>query len=95
VIEDVGAGKKMSRYNKLKQETLSAFAKVADEWVRPREIATRVNFQPRRSVWTYLKRLRGFGLLERRFFGKGTLQYRISKAGIKRLEWIRTRKGAR
>jgi DNA-binding IclR family transcriptional regulator len=84
----------MNRKNKLKRRTLSAFAEVAGEWVRPREIANKLNFQPRRSAWSYLKRLRRFGLLERRFFGRGTLQYRISKAGVERLEWIRTRKGA-
>jgi hypothetical protein len=84
----------MARYNKLKRKILSAFEESAGAWVRPREIAVQTNFQPRRSAWTYLKRLRRFGLLERRFFCKGTLQYRISNAGAARLQCLRTRKGA-
>jgi len=80
----------MGRYNNLKRRTLSVFEEDSGEWLRPREIANKVNFQPRRSAWTYLKRLRRFGLLERQFFGKGTLQYRISNAGRKRLQWLRS-----
>jgi hypothetical protein len=83
----------MSGYNKLKQQTLAAFADNGGDWVRPHEIANKVSFQPRRTAWTYLKRLRRFGLLEYRSFGKGTLQYRITKAGTARLEWIRSGKG--
>jgi DNA-binding IclR family transcriptional regulator len=84
----------MNRYNRLKQRTLSAFADAGGEWLKPKEIANRLNFLPRRSAWTYLKRLRRFGLLERRSFGKGTLHYRISKAGTARLQWLRSGKGA-
>lgn len=81
----------MDRYNKLKLRVLSSFA--AGEWLRPVEVARRINFFPSRSAWTYLKRLWSFGLLERRSLGKGTLQYRISDGGIERLRWLRSHQG--
>jgi DNA-binding IclR family transcriptional regulator len=83
----------MNKYNKLKQKTLAVFADKDGDWIRPHEIANSVNFRPRRTAWTYLKRLRRFGLLEERSYGKGTLQYRITRAGTARLEWIRARNG--
>ena len=78
----------MSRYNKLKLRTLFAFAD--GEWLGPNEVAQRVGFSPRRSTWTYLKRLWRFGLLERYFSGRGTLKYRISEGGSTRLKWLRS-----
>jgi hypothetical protein len=81
---------KMDRYNKLKLRVLSSFA--AGEWVRPIDLARRINFFPSRSAWTYLKRLWSFGLLERRSLGKGTLQYRISEGGLERLRWLRSQR---
>lgn len=77
----------MDRYNKLKRQTLAVFAK--NDWLRPDEVAERLDFYPARSTWTYLKRLWGFGLLDRRSFGKGTLEYRINHAGLARLRWLR------
>jgi hypothetical protein len=82
----------MHRYNELKLRTLSAFANANGEWLKPIEVAKRLDFRPYRSMWTYLSRLWRFGLLERRFFGKGTLKYRISEAGTARLDWIRSEK---
>jgi hypothetical protein len=78
----------MDRYNQLKHRVLSALS--SGEWVRPVDVARRINFFPSRSAWTYLKRLWSFGLLERRTFGKGTLHYRISEGGLQRLRWLRT-----
>lgn len=78
----------MNRYNELKLRTLSMFA--TGEWLRPDQAAKRLNFFPERSAWTYFKRLWGFGLLERRYFGKGTLAYRISEGGVARLRWLRS-----
>jgi hypothetical protein len=77
----------MDRYNKLKLETLSVFA--CGSWYAPEEVADRLDFYPQRSAWTYLKRLWGFGLLERRSAGRGTLEYRISDTGLARLRWLR------
>lgn len=76
----------MNRYNELKLRALSLFA--GGEWLTPDQVAQQLNFFPSRSVWTYLKRLWGFGLLERRYLGKGTLVYRISDAGVARLRWL-------
>jgi hypothetical protein len=61
-------------------------------WLRPEEAAERLNFFPQRAVWTYLKRLSGFGLLNRRSVGKGTLEYRINDAGVARLRWLRAQR---
>jgi DNA-binding IclR family transcriptional regulator len=79
----------MDRYNELKLETLSILARGG--WYTPYEVAERLDFYPRRSAWTYLKRLWRFGLLERRSSGRGTLEYRISDAGLARLRWLRRR----
>ena len=45
-------------------------------------------FVPRRAVWTYLKRLWRFGLLERTSLS-GALKYKISERGMARLRWLR------
>jgi predicted transcriptional regulator len=81
----------MSRYNELKLQVLSLFAATQDEWLAPEEAAERLDFIPARAAWTYLKRLWSFGLLERRYFGRGTLAYRISDAGVERLQWLRSK----
>jgi DNA-binding IclR family transcriptional regulator len=83
----------MNRYNKLKLRALSAFARENGEWLKPGFVAERLDFLPRRSAWTYFKRLWRFGLLERCAWGKGTLKYRISEAGAARLRWLRSRSG--
>lgn len=80
----------MNSYNKLKIQVLIALAESGDKWMKPLEIAKRIDFRPHRSAWTYLKRLCRFGLLERRTSGKGTLEYRISEAGLARLGWLRS-----
>ena len=80
----------MSNYNQLKLKVLLFFASVEGGWLGPSEAATRLPFLPLRSAWTYFKRLWRFGLLERRSRGRGTLEYRISQAGIARLQWLRS-----
>jgi len=80
----------MSRYNELKLEVLSLFAATPGEWLGPNEAAEKLDFFPARSVWTYLKRLSSFSLLERRSRGRGTLEYRISELGRSRLRWLRS-----
>ena len=81
----------MNRYNELKLRVLSQFTN--GQWLRPDHVAQQLDFCPARSVWTYLKRLWSFGLLERRYLGKGTLAYRISDAGLARLRWLRSQRG--
>jgi DNA-binding IclR family transcriptional regulator len=82
----------MNPYNSLKLQALSVFARANGEWLRPSLVAERLDFLPRRSAWTYLKRLWRFGLLEKRSFGKGTLQYKISDEGTARLKWLRSQR---
>jgi hypothetical protein len=72
---------------------LNLFAATQSESLGPNEAAERLNFSPARSAWTYFKRLWGFGLLERRSRGRGTLEYRISDQGLDRLRWLRSRRG--
>jgi hypothetical protein len=78
----------MKRYNKLKLRTLDVFAFAPGEWFRPKEVAERLDFVPRRAAWSYLKRLWRFGLLERSSFS-GALKYKISERGMARLRWLR------
>ena len=80
----------MIRYNKLKLKVLSVFESATGEWLKPSKAAERLNFLPPRSAWSYFKRLWRFRLLERRYSGKGTLEYRITKAGVARLSWLRS-----
>jgi len=82
----------MNRYNKLKIRTLDVFSFAPGAWFTPGEVAKRLDFVPRRAVWTYLKRLWRFGLLERRSEGTGTLKYRISDAGSARFRWLLSHK---
>jgi len=83
----------MNRYNKLKRKALSVFASADGAWLGPKEAAARLDFVPRRSAWTYFKRLWRFGLLERRSSGRGTLEYRISDGGAARLRWLHSQRG--
>jgi hypothetical protein len=82
----------MDRYNKLKEKTLRFFSEADGKWLKPYEVARSLDFRPRRSAWTYFKRLWGFGLLERRFLGRGTLEYRISDGGVTRLRWLQSQR---
>jgi DNA-binding IclR family transcriptional regulator len=84
----------MNRYNKLKTRTLNVFAFAPGTWFKPGEVAEQLNFAPRRAVWTYLKRLWKFGLLERHTTGTGTLKYKLSEGGTARLRWLRSHKNS-
>ncbi len=81
----------MNRYNKLKIRTLKVFAFAPEAWFSPTEVAERLDFIPKRAVWTYLKRLWKFGLLERHTLGTGTLKYKLSEGGQARLRWLRSK----
>jgi len=83
----------MNRYIKLKFKALSVFERANSEWLSPSVAAERLDFTPRRSAWTYFKRLWRLGLLEKRLAGKGTLQYKISLAGKERLRRLHSQLG--
>jgi hypothetical protein len=78
----------MIRYNKLKIRALKVFASAPGAWFGPGEVAERLEFEPPRAVWTYLKRLWSFGLLERCHDNRGLLRYRINQKGMSRLRWL-------
>ena len=86
--------KTMDHYNKLKIRTLKEFAFAPGAWFTPGEVAERLDFVPRRALWTYLKRLWTFGLLERHTTGTGTLKYKLSEGGAARLRWLRSHKSS-
>jgi hypothetical protein len=88
----IATPKKMNCYNKLKIRTLNVFAIAPEAWFTPGEVAAQLDFVPRRSAWTYLKRLWRFGLLERRSTGTGTLKYKLSEAGAVRHRWLHSQK---
>ena len=73
-------------YNELKQEILQIFAEKG--WVSPRTVAFLLPY-PRRSMYAHARRLWNWGLLRRRFFGRGTLAYSLSPRGARRLAWLR------
>jgi DNA-binding PadR family transcriptional regulator len=72
--------------NRLKIRVLDALQR---EWLTPPTIAATVGFSPIRAMYSYLLRLHRWGLLERRRDTRGLILYRISKRGLKRLEWLR------
>ena len=90
--EKAVSSKKMNGYNELKLQVLALFASTQGDWLGPNEAGEKLGFFPTRSAWTYLKRLWGFGLLERRSRGRGTLEYRISDLGRSRLRWLRSQR---
>jgi hypothetical protein len=74
------------QYNKLKQEILQIFAEKG--WVSPRTVAFLLVYN-RRSMYAHARRLWSWGLLRRRFFGRGTLSYSLSPRGASRLAWLK------
>ena len=71
-----------------KEEVLSIFYR-AGVFLTPDEAQRQLRPQPdRRSFYSYLRRLNRQGLLERRSAGRGSLAYRISDRGRKRLLYL-------
>ncbi len=71
-----------------KEEVLSIFYRVG-VFLTPDEAQRHLRPQPdRRSFYSYLRRLNRQGLLERRSAGRGSLAYRISDRGRKRLLYL-------
>ncbi len=71
-----------------KQDVLSIFNR-AGVFLTPDQAQRQLRTQPdRRSFYSYLLRLARQGLLERRSAGRGSLEYRISDRGRKRLQYL-------
>jgi DNA-binding PadR family transcriptional regulator len=71
-----------------KPEVLSIFNRTGS-FLTPDEAQRHLRHQPdRRSFYSYLLRLARQGLLERRSPGRGSLAYRISDRGRKRLQYL-------
>jgi DNA-binding PadR family transcriptional regulator len=71
-----------------KREALTIFNR-AGKFLTPDEAQSQLRPQPdRRSFYSYLLRLARQGLLERRSGGRGSLAYRISDRGRKRLQYL-------
>jgi hypothetical protein len=76
-------------YNQMKLQALAAFE--GRGWLSPPAWAVLVAFYPVRRAYTYVKRLWGWRLLERRLDRRGLLLYRLSERGQARLAWLRER----
>jgi hypothetical protein len=74
------------QFNELKREILQIFAERG--WLSPRTVAFLLRYH-RRSMYGHARRLWSWGLLRRRFFGRGTLVYSLSPRGARRLAWLR------
>ena len=71
-----------------KQEVLSIF-NPAKRFLTPDEVQGQLRPQPdRRPFYSYLLRLARQGLLERSSAGRGSLAYRLSDRGRKRLQYL-------
>jgi len=71
-----------------KREVLSVFHG-AWGFISPDQVRVRLFPRPdRRSLYSYLLRLQGQGLLERRQTGRGTLAYRLTERGKARLTYL-------
>jgi DNA-binding PadR family transcriptional regulator len=84
------------KYNSLKKSVLKVLA-AQEKWISVPVIAQKVNLQYSfRGLYSYLHRLRRFGLVE---LGRGKgrrVYYRITQLGIDRLEhWASTKADGR
>jgi hypothetical protein len=77
------------RYNKLKKRALEIFEGHGG-WLSPPEWAVLAGFYPTRAAYSYLLRLYRFGLLDRKFSGRGSTRYGLSERGRIRLGWLKT-----
>ncbi len=74
-------------YNEMKLRALATFE--GRGWLSPPDWAVLAGYYPVRAAYTYIKRLWGWKLLERRLDRRGLLLYRISELGQARLGWLR------
>jgi hypothetical protein len=72
-----------------KAEVLSIFDRAGD-FLTPDQVCTRLQTQlDRRSMYSYLLRLNGQSLLERKQAGRGSLAYRLTERGRARLTYLK------
>jgi hypothetical protein len=74
-------------YNQRKAQALTYFAQ--REWVRPPDYAVASGIYPTKRVYTYLLRLRRWGLLWRGHDVRGRVVYRLSPRGAR---WLLKRR---
>jgi len=91
VTNDVTRRFVQSKFNSLKRDALQVFARDGG-WLDVPTWSVRAGFYPVRAAYTYLRRLYGYGLLQRRRDARGRLVYRISACGRRRLAWLNTRR---
>jgi len=72
--------------NGLRIRTLKLFADHG--WLTPRTFARLAGFSPLRASYSYLLRLRKFGLLKRARDSRGFLIYSLTDRGRERLDWL-------
>jgi hypothetical protein len=77
------------KYNLLKIRALGIFENRG--WLSPPAWAILASFYPVRAAYSYLKRLHRWKLLDRTLDRRGLLLYRLSRRGVDRLHWLRSR----
>jgi hypothetical protein len=77
-------------YNTAKRRALEALAWLPDRWWTVEEWARVAAITPTRRMYTYALRLVRYDLVLRASI-RGRLVYRITKAGLQRLAWLRRR----
>jgi hypothetical protein len=75
-----------SGYNRRKKQTLQIFHECG--WLNPPAFAMLAGMRPIRGVYSYLRRLHDWGLLERARSPRGLILYRLSPKGVSRLAWL-------
>ncbi len=75
-----------SGYNRRKRQALQIFYERG--WLNPPVFAMLAGMRPIRGVYSYLRRLHAWGLLERARSPRGLILYRLSPKGARRLAWL-------
>ena len=78
--------------NTAKLRALEALARLPDQWWTVEDWAREAAITPTRRMYTYALRLVGYDLVIRASI-HGQLVYRITKAGLQRLAWLRRVQG--
>ena len=76
-------------FNQFKLVVLQAMEQ--GQFMYPGSVAVAVSAYPSRMMWTYLRRLWRWKLLERSQDARGRIVYRLSERGQARLAWLKAR----
>jgi hypothetical protein len=79
------------QFNERKAQTLEFFSR--RQWTRPGVYAAECAFYPHKAAWTYLLRLRKWGLLNRGHDVTGRVVYKLAPRGARWLQRRRQREG--